>query len=102
MTREKYYGGYKVYVDDCGIWKYGIYVNVEYRSPGSSISREPVWERTFYITNDEYGRVLAFNRSEGNLINIAENIQYRKVPKENKVVFTVQTDKFLLMRKVIQ
>ena len=52
---------------------------------------------TFYIKNDEYGRALAFNNSEENLIQFAENLQRQSMPTENIVIVTVQPNRFLLI-----
>ena len=38
-----------------------IYCNVRYFRPGQSIKREPVWDKTVYITDNEAGRNLVFN-----------------------------------------
>lgn len=97
MTRENFFGSYRVYVDDWNGWQHGIYVNIEYRKPGSRILSDPIWERTFYIKNDEYGKALAFNRSEENLIQYAEELQRQSIPTENIVIVTVQPNRFLLV-----
>lgn len=97
MKREKFLGSYKIYVDDWSGWEHGIYVNVEYREPGSRVLSIPLWKRTFYIKNDEYGRALAFNNSEENLIQFAENLQRQSMPTENIVIVTVQPNRFLLI-----
>lgn len=38
-----------------------IYCNVRYYRSGQSIERDPVWDKTVYIINNERGKNLAYN-----------------------------------------
>lgn len=38
-----------------------IYFNVQYFSPGSSLEKPPVWDKTVYITDNAEGRNLVHN-----------------------------------------
>lgn len=60
MRKTGWYSGCKV---DIMPWIDGkrIYCNVAYYRPGQSMSQEPAWEKTIYITDDENGRRLAYD-----------------------------------------
>jgi len=38
-----------------------IYFNVQYYSPGQSIEKPPVWDKTVYITRNNAGQLLVSN-----------------------------------------
>lgn len=87
MKIDKWVGSYKVRAFP---WVDGnlIYFNVQYYSPGQSLDRPPMFDRTVYITDDSAGRRLVFEYTD-TLANYVANLQMKAVP-ENKIVLTVE------------
>lgn len=60
MEIDKWIGSCKVrifpWIDDKR-----IYCNVRYFKPGQSMDKNPVWDKTIYITDNKAGRNLVFN-----------------------------------------
>ncbi|MEG1525806.1 MAG: hypothetical protein RR475_12435 [Clostridia bacterium] len=89
MEIDKWVGPYKVRAFP---WIEGnlIYFNVQYYSPGQSLDRLPVLDRTVYITNDRAGHRLVFEFTD-TLADYVANLQMKVAP-ENKIVITVKSE----------
>ena len=61
-----------------------IYFNVQYFSPGQSIEKLPVWDKTVYITDNEAGRRLVFELTA----SLAEHIARINIGENTVVVLT--------------
>jgi hypothetical protein len=61
-----------------------IYCNVRYYKPGQSIEREPVWDKTVYITDNEAGRNLVFNFTH----SLVAHIIAMQIPDNKEITFT--------------
>jgi hypothetical protein len=61
-----------------------IYFNVQYFAPGQSIERDPVFDKTVYITNNEAGQNIIFNFID----SLVEHIVYMKITKGQEVTLT--------------
>ena len=61
-----------------------IYCNVRYYKPGQSIEREPAWDKTVYITDNEAGRNLVFNFTH----SLVEHIIAMQIPDNKEITFT--------------
>ena len=62
-----------------------IYVNVQYFSPGQSIERPPVWDKTVYVTDTDAGRRLVCELTD----SLVEHIRTMTIPEDCQVVITV-------------
>jgi len=65
-----------------------IYFNVQYFAPGQSISRDPVWDKSVYITDDDAGRRLVYDFTD-TLVGYVSNLQ---IASGSEVVLTVNTE----------
>lgn len=75
--------GYKVrafnWIDDkC------IYFNVQYYTSGQSIERDPAWDKTVYITDNEAGQRLINNFID----SLVEHIAFMKILKGQEITLT--------------
>ena len=61
-----------------------IYCNVKYYRPGQSVEKEPAWDKTVYITDNEAGRNVVFNFTDSLVAYIAT----LQIKVENEVSFT--------------
>jgi len=81
MELDMWIGSYKVRVFP---WIDGkrIYCNVKYYRPGQSIEREPAWDKTVYITDNEAGRNIVFNFTH----SLVEHVALMQIPDGVKEV----------------
>lgn len=70
MELDKWIGSYKVRSIP---WIDGkrIYFNVQYYTPGQSIQKPPVWDKTVYITDNIEGRRLVYDFTDSLVNHIA-------------------------------
>lgn len=61
-----------------------ISCNVKYYRPGQSVEKEPAWDKTVYITDNEAGRNVVFNFTDSLVAYIAT----LQIKVENEVSFT--------------
>ncbi len=83
MENDKWISGYKVRSFP---WIDGkrIYFNVQYFSPGQSVDKAPVWDKTVYITNNAAGRRLVYDFSH----SLVEYIATMQISKGAEVTLT--------------
>lgn len=83
MDFEKWIGSFKVRVFP---WIDGktFYVNVQCFTPGQSIGRPPVWEKTVYITDNEQGREVIHDFLDSLVLHISR----MDVVPDNRYVLT--------------
>jgi len=84
VERDIWIGSYKVRIFPW-IDRKRIYCNVRYYKPGQSIEKEPVWDKTIYVTDNDAGRHLVFNFTH----SLVENIALMKIPEGKEVTLTV-------------
>jgi hypothetical protein len=70
MELDKWIGSYKVRAFS---WIDGkrIYFNVQYYTPGQSVEKPPVWDKTVYITDNAAGRRLVYDFTHSLIEHIA-------------------------------
>jgi hypothetical protein len=70
MELDKWIGSYKVRSFP---WVDGkrIYFNMQYYSPGQSVEKLPVWDKTVYITDNDAGRRLVYDFTNSLVEHIA-------------------------------
>lgn len=79
-----------MWIDSCRVriipWIDGehIYCNVRYYQPGQSIEKDPVWDKTVYITDNEAGRRLVSDY----IHSLVDYISSIKIDSGTKVVLT--------------
>ena len=83
MEIDKWIGFYRVRIFP---WIDGkrIYCNVRYYKAGQSIEREPVWDKTVYITDNEAGRNIAYNFTH----SLVEHIAKMEIFKGQEITLT--------------
>jgi hypothetical protein len=67
---DKWIGSYKVRAFP---WIDGkrIYFNVQYYTPGQSVEKPPVWDKTVYITDNTAGRRLVYELTDSLVSHVA-------------------------------
>lgn len=81
---DTWIGGYKVRAFNW-IDNKRIFFNVLYYGHGRSIERDPVWDKTVYITDNEAGRNIVLNFTH----SLVEHIAKMQIKKGIEVTITV-------------
>ena len=82
MYFKGFVDGYLVHIEK---WYDGtIYCNVRYFKPGQSIHKQPVFDKTVYINDNEKGRHIIKN-FKSSLVNYIATL---KIKKDNKILIT--------------
>jgi ethanolamine ammonia-lyase small subunit len=81
---DKWIGSYKIRAFDW-IDSKQIYFNVQYYTPGQSIQKSPVWDKTVYITRNDVGQRLVNSFTH----SLVEHIAKMQIADGAKVTITV-------------
>lgn len=83
MEIDKWMGFYKVRSFPWVDGKH-IYFNVQGYSPGQSIEKPPVWDKTVYITDNPAGQRLINDF----IFSLVEHVAKMQIPEGRKVILT--------------